>query len=529
MPAVETITESWITRKTAVSSTGGVCSAQTAVAAAVGAEVLEHGGNAVDAAVAAGMAAGVVEPWMNGLGGGLYCQVYRAADRSVHTVDAGMVAAKRLDPETYALTGGYATDLFAWPKVVEDRNLVGYHAALVPTHVAGLAAARDAFGTMDWDELLAPAVRLAEEGLLADWPTTLFIAKYARDLARFPASAAVFLPDGLPPAMTDLAQDVRVRNPALAKTLRTLQDEGPRAFYQGPLAAAIAADLQAGGSMIDEADLKAVQARVVAPLRQSFRDVELILTPGLSGGPTTAHAMAALDRRPRATGAPGADDYLAFIDAFRDAFTERLSTYGDTGDAGDPNRQSCTTHLNVIDREGNAVSLTQTLLSGFGSKVVLPETGILMNNGMMWFDPEPGKPNSIRPGRRPLANMAPALVLKGGEPWLAIGASGGRKIMPAVAQIIWFMAEFGMDLETAFHTPRVDVSGAAKITADRTLAADIMAVLRDMRGVVPTPNIVSPDQFARPNAVEWDPGSRTAKGIATAHSPTDTAVAASAV
>ena len=121
---------------------------------------------------------------------------------------------------------------------------------------------------------------------------------------------------------------------------------------------------------------------------------------------------------------------------------------------------STTTHLNVVDRHGNMVALTQTLLSVFGSKVVLPSTGILMNNGIMWFDPRPGSPNCLAPGKRPLTNMCPVIARRRGKPWFAIGASGGRKIFPAVLQIASFLIDHGMTLEDAFHQPRIDASEA---------------------------------------------------------------------
>ena len=139
---------------------------------------------------------------------------------------------------------------------------------------------------------------------------------------------------------------------------------------------------------------------------------------------------------------------------------------GETSDHRDP---STTTHLNVVDRHGNMVALTQTLLSVFGSKVVLPSSGVLMNNGIMWFDPRPGSPNSLAPGKRPLTNMNPMIVRRDGKAWFAIGASGGRKILPAVFQVASFLIDHGMSLEDAFHQPRIDASGGDTVSVDPRL------------------------------------------------------------
>ena len=146
------------------------------------------------------------------------------------------------------------------------------------------------------------------------------------------------------------------------------------------------------------------------------------------------------------------------------AYEERLKTLGDK-----PNNTS-TTHFCAADSEGNMVALTQTLMSLFGSCVMLPKTGITMNNGMLWFDPEPDRPNSIAPGKRPLCNICPVVVVKDGKPWFCIGASGGRRIVPAVTQLSLMLIDRGLDVETAFHQPRVDVSGVGPIRVNRDAA-----------------------------------------------------------
>jgi gamma-glutamyltranspeptidase/glutathione hydrolase len=219
-------------------------------------------------------------------------------------------------------------------------------------------------------------------------------------------------------------------------------------------------------------------------------------------------------------GGPHADAFLAYADVLRQAYAERLVTMGETADRRDP---STTTHFCVVDRHGNMVAHTQTLLSVFGSKVVLPETGILMNNGIMWFDPRPGLPNSLAPARRPLTNMCPVLALRRGKPWFAIGASGGRKIFPAVLQISSFLVDHGLDLEEAFHHPRIDASEAEYVALDPRLSP---ATRKALAAKFPTrlnELVVYPTNYACPSAVLRD--RRENFGITDVMSPWSGAVA----
>lgn len=167
----------------------------------------------------------------------------------------------------------------------------------------------------------------------------------------------------------------------------------------------------------------------------------------------------------------------------------------------DSNAPGCTTHLTTVDRNGNMVALTQTLLSVFGSKVMLPQTGILMNNGMMWFDPRPKRPNSMAPGKHPLSNMCPTLFKTADGERFALGASGGRKIMPAVMQLISMVVDHGMNVNDAMHQPRIDVSGAPIVSVDQALDATIADTLSNKYDVLRTPNGVYPAMFACPNLV----------------------------
>lgn len=449
----------------------GVVAAQNQLAADIGAEVLSKGGNAVDAAVTMGFALGALEPWMSGIGGGGFMMVWDAKKAQGHCLDFGMIAAQKLDAADYPLEGGTGGDMFGWPKVVEDRNIVGYPAIAVPGQPEGMRLALELFGTRSWAESLAPAIGLAESGIEVDWFLSVAIAGAARDLARFPGSKSVFLPDGFPPSAETIGATPPVKNAALLATLRRLASAGPRDYYDGEIAGKLVADLQAGGSKIDAADLARYHARAVEPLRVKHGAAELLLAAGLTAAPTLVDALGRA--APRLPQALGPESFVAYAEALDAAYEHRLATLGDSEKA-----EGCTSNFCVIDAAGNMVALTQTLLSLFGSRVVLPESGVLMNNGINWFDTRPGKPNSMGPGKRPLSNMLPSLALKDGKPWFAVGASGGRRILPAVMQLVSFLADYGMGLEQAFHQPRIDASVTGQPSLNPLLGPEVIGAVK---------------------------------------------------
>jgi gamma-glutamyltranspeptidase/glutathione hydrolase len=390
-------------------------------------------------------------------------------------------------------------DLFGWPRVAEDRNVHGPLSIAVPGHVDGLGLAHEKFGSLPWATLLAPAVEHAERGMPVDWFTTLRVAMTARELARYPTTAPVWLPVGFAPVTPPGAEPTRIRAPNLAETIRRLAVAGRRDFYEGAIAKKLAADLEKLGSPLRGDDLAAYRARLVEPLAFEHGGVRVFTAGGLTAGPTLAKALSAVGRVKLGGKTPGPDAYAAYAQGLSAAYEERFATMGDVRDAAAP---ACTTHLNVVDAEGNAVALTQTLLSLFGSKMLMPETGILMNNGVMWFDPRPGGPNAIGAGKRPLSNMCPAVATRDGMPWLAIGASGGRKIVGAVAQLISFMADFGMDVETAAHQPRIDVSGEDSIRVDTRLDDAVAEAIAKHFPIRRAEHTVLPVNYACPCAIQ---------------------------
>jgi gamma-glutamyltranspeptidase / glutathione hydrolase len=523
---LEHLVQNWHIRKPLIQTRAGIVATQNRVAGEAGAAILRAGGNAVDAAVATGFSLAAVEPWNSGLGGVGFMLVYLAKEQRVDVIDFGPLSPRGLDPAAYPLTGGYTSDLFTWPTVKDDRNVHGPMSIAVPGHVDGLGLALEKFGTLKFADAMRPAIALAEKGIAVDWFLTLKTATNARELARYPTTRDIWLHEGFPPVTAPGAPLGRLILKGLADTMRRLADAGRRDFYEGEIAANIARDIQALGGNVALEDLRNYRARIVKPLEARYRGTQIALAPGLTAGPTMQRALCKLEEMKLRTGGPHADSFLAYARILRDGYAERLATMGETSDHRDP---SSTTHLNVIDRHGNMVALTQTLLSVFGSKVVLPRTGVLMNNGIMWFDPRPGSPNSLAPNKRPLTNMCPMIATRNGKPWFALGASGGRKIFPAVYQIASFLIDHGMTLEDAFHQPRIDASGGEAVGVDPRLPDSVRGVLAEKFQITETELVVYPTNFACPSAVLCDPKTDMHVGVTDVMSPWSGAVAESAV
>jgi len=291
----------------------------------------------------------------------------------------------------------------------------------------------------------------------------------------------------------------------MADSLDQLARHGARALYDGDLGAALAADMQAKGGCLSQDDLRAYRSEFSDPLSFGYRDARFHVVPGLTAGPTFRDTLLRMAR----TGfgvTPDGVSFTATAEGLFGAYADRLETMGDTGET--ETHPGCTTHFSVVDRDGNMVSQTQTLLSIFGARVVSPSTGFLMNNGIMWFDPEQGRPNSLGAGKRCLMNVCP-IIGETGAARFAFGASGGRKIVSAMAQMASFVADFGMDVEAAFHHPRIDVSGGQTIVVDETLPAGVPEALSARHPVVTTRRSPFPYAFACPAGVMRKAGINT--------------------
>jgi gamma-glutamyltranspeptidase/glutathione hydrolase len=504
--------QTFTVHKPAVHSRHGLVAGQNRHAAEAGAAVLARGGNAMDAAIVTALVLSVVEPWLSGIGGGGFLLHADGQTGAVDTLDFNVLAPRGLNPADYPLVGGNDGDWFNWPAVQGNRNVSGYGSICVPGAIAGFASALEKYGTLSWADALQPAIEHATQGLELDWFTCLTIAIDAAGLAQDPASAALFLDEGRAPRASDRTPVARWPLPDTVRLLQRLAQGGAREFYEGDTARALARDLEAGGSALRFDDFANYQPVWAPPLVGHYRGHPIQAMPGLSGGPTFLEACAALTASALGPTSSNAEAALIHATAIRAAYAQRLTTMGHaaTADAG------CTSHVSVVDASGSRVSLTNPLLSRFGAKVVMPGAGFLMNNGMMWFDPRPGQPNSMAAGAKPLANMCPLILQRDGRPWLAIGAAGGRTIFPTVLQLVSGLLDRGLSLEDAFNAPRLDAS-TATIKVDQRAGPEVAAAVASRFPVELVQDTVYPVHFAIPSAVLREAGHN--QGMAHTTSP----------
>jgi gamma-glutamyltranspeptidase/glutathione hydrolase len=534
----------------------GMVAAKNRLASEAGARMFALGGNAMDAAIAAAFASGVVEPMMSGLGGGGVMIVHDPADRQSYCVEFGMRSPALATPDCYELGEGRSPEVFKWRQVKDEANTVGHRSVAVPGAVAGYALALERWGRLPLATVIQPAIELAASALPTGWYHSVLVGRELRRLRRFPASAAIFLDSGDPPRAVDLdGVGGRLQQSDLAYTLEQIAAGGPDAFYRGPIAAAIDAEMRANDGLLRAEDLAAYRAVIRPALTVYYRDRTVATVPGPFGGVTMAEMLRILDGLDVA--GPGQDTATSLhliAEASHLAFADRFTYLADpevvpTPFAGlladgyiaerraaiDPRRalaspgpgdpwpyepsgrpeavlaasgpgpaRSNTTHLCAADRDGLAISLTSTLMSSVGSAVTMPGTGIVLNNGMSWFDPEPGRAASLGPGRRPLTNQTPTIVLDAGGPQLVVGASGGRRILDAVAQLIIKTVDFGLGPQAAISSPRMDCSEGRLLVDDRVGQAVLDGLAERGHEVRPIQNDFFTGGFASPTAIGYD-------------------------
>ena len=466
------------TIKREVVASEAVVSSNHPLASAAGLQMLARGGNAVDAAIATAFALTVVEPMMVSIFGAGMMVIRDGVTGEVTNVDNYAKAPAAARPDMFTPADG--PDPMA---TVGRENEVGYRAVGVPGALPAWAAILKERGRLPLKTVIAPAIAYAVDGYAVSQYLHSCISLAAADLSRFPASAAVFLPNGAVPAVGD-----RIVRTDYARTLERIGAEGAGAFTAGVIAEAVVADMAKNGGLITKEDLSSYRFARREPVRGTYRGYEIVSAAPTSSGGT--HIVQVLNILEGFDLRPGAASLHLVAEALKIAFADRFKYMGDPDfvdvpvawltDKGyaaqrrsqiDPRRASAfragertresadTTHLTVMDKDGNVVAMTQTLHAVFGSKVTVPGTGMLLNNTMWLFDPHPGRANSIAPGKRMLSSMSPTIVLKDGKPLMALGTPGGTRIFAAVLQAIIHVIDHGMSLQEAVEAPRIWTDG----------------------------------------------------------------------
>ena len=490
----------------------GMVATEQALATQVGLDILRRGGNAVDAAVAVGFALAVVLPNAGNIGGGGFLMLHDARTGQDIALDFREMAPERAGRDMY---------LDAEGKVVEGRSLYTHLAVGVPGTVAGMEHALRRWGTMRLRDVIAPAIRLAEQGFTVS-PTLAKVLEVEKDnLGKWPATRAIFFRGERP-----LKAGERLVQKDLAGSLRLIAVQGARAFYEGPIAEKIVAEMAAHGGLITAADLRGYRVTERQPVAGSYRGYRVVsMPPPSSGGTHIVQILNLLERYPLAQyGANSARSIHLMAEAMKLAYADRAEYLGDPDFvkvpvAGltsrryadslaariDPERVSPasaikpgqpqpyesdqTTHYSIVDGKGNAVAVTYTLNLNFGSGIVARGTGILLNDQMDDFSAKPGvanaygliggEANTIAPRKRPLSSMSPTLVLKEGKPWLVTGSPGGARIITTTLQTIVNAIDFGMNPAEAAATPRIHHQWLPdELRVEKGLSPDTLAILR---------------------------------------------------
>ncbi len=470
----------------------GAVATDHVVASRAGVEMLRRGGNAVDAAVAAGFCLSVVRPYSCGIGGGGFMLIAMPPGQETDAVaiDFRETAPAAVGRDYYV---GLNDDM---------ASRAGVHAVGVPGSVAGLLYALEQYGTLDRATVLEPAIRAAQDGIVADRSWVGGARELAKRLDRHPelrAAAASIVRDmclGGGVAVGDL-----VRNPEQTRALRLISEHGRDAFYTGPIADAIVAVMQAGGGPLTRADLAGYRVRVSEPLRGSFRGQEILaMPPPSSGGIAVLQILAMLDRRldEAAQPTPVGPAYVHLVtEAMKHAFADRATWLADPafvdvptdrlldqaylderarlivdrtrsvrtyGSRAPPSDDGGTSHFSIVDGQGMAVACTQTINLEYGSMVAVPGFGFALNDEMDDFTTIPGQANFFglqqsdrnlpQPGKRPLSSMSPTIVRRDGRPVLVAGASGGPRIISGTLQCLLNCLVFEMTPLDAVAMPR---------------------------------------------------------------------------
>jgi gamma-glutamyltranspeptidase/glutathione hydrolase len=476
----------WCASPQPVRARHGMVSSAQPDATDAGVEILKQGGNAVDAAVATAFALAVTYPSAGNIGGGGF-MIIRRNDGRAAAIDYRETAPGRASKTMFLDAAGNA---------IPDAPKTGHRAAGVPGTVAGMALALEKFGTKPWKDVLAPAIRLAEEG----FPVSHSLARQLRSgegrFSQYPETNRIFLRNG-----RFYNEGDRLTQPELAATLRRLAANGPREFYEGKTARLLETEMKANGGLIALDDLKHYQAVLREPVRGRYRGYELISMPPVSSGGFLLMQMLGMlerfDLRALGPHSSAADHLL--IEVMKRAFADRAAYFGDPAfvnvplarllspayiasraesirpdrttpseqihEGSLPQESNDTTHFSVVDAQGNAVSNTYTLRDSYGSGIVVTGAGFFLNNVMDEFAAKAGAPNAfgypagevntIAPGKRPVSSQTPTIAVKDGTLAFVIGTPGGTTIPNTVLQVTLNLIDHGMNIQEAIDAPRI--------------------------------------------------------------------------
>lgn len=502
----------------------GAVSAPQPIAVEAAARVLMSGGNAIDAAVTAALAQGIVSPQMCGIGGYALVNLHLAGQAGSIGVDAPALAGAKVRADMWA-DKVIRPNPDGWGYFLEGNvNEAGYTSICTPGTVKMLAALLDGYGTIDWGQAAAPAIRIAQEGfvvgegLSASWkrrrkhPEGMTLREY---IESNPESRRIYLQeDGSP---YDIGQTVR--NPDYADSLAHIASHGPDDFYLGAMRDRMCDDLAANGSFVTGQDFESYALREGAAMDGSYRGHRISSAAPPHGGPTLIAILNILEGYDLADMGHNSADYIHTVGlAMKAAFADRNPSMADPKfedvpvewmtsseraahwrqqiDGGHPiapapsNLESPhTTHISVVDGAGNCIALTHSL--GASSGVITPGLGFMYNNSMINFHPLPGHPNSIAPGKGRTTGMAPTIVYQQGDapmerPLLVVGAPGATRIITSTVQVILNVIDFGMSIEQAVHAPRIDCQ-LSEIRCQRRIPAWVVEAVNQRHPAVHIP------------------------------------------
>ncbi|MGE7601516.1 gamma-glutamyltransferase [Peribacillus sp. NPDC097675] len=470
----------------------GIVSVSHPIAAEAGRKILEQGGNAVDAAAAIQLSLNVVEPMMSGIGGGGFIMIYSKEENKITMLDGRETAPQNVTPELFLDKNG---------KVIpfSKRHVTG-KAVGVPGTLKAIETALEKYGTMNLSKVIKPAIKQAERGVKVNWSAAQYIEENKAKLKNNPAAANVFIPGGEP-----LKEGDTLIQPDLAKTFKLIKEQGSDALYTGEIGEALVNEVQERQGVMTTDDLERYEVKEREPIRSDYRGYEIVGAASPSSGSLTVQQILELmegyDVKNMGINSP---EYLHHLtEAMHLAFADRAAYMADedfyevpkkgllddeyikerrklinpnksTADVkeGDPwkyegkepssmpkveenHPEGQTTHFSVMDKWGNMVSYTTTIEQVFGSGIMVPDYGFMLNNEMTDFDALPGGVNQVEAGKRPRSSMAPTFVLKDGKPFLALGSPGGATIIASVSETIMNVIDHGLPIQEAILSPRI--------------------------------------------------------------------------